>query len=482
MTKRNYWGCILTTLFVMGSSTIAPGAEITRSGEKWADQAMESMLSKGLLTSIPGQISPNDIMTRGQMASILVQAFGATVSGTGVSGYTDVPVDAWYRNDLEKAVHMGILTGDNHLLRPEDPITREEAFTLLARAFQLENSNQYALLSFADRYQVSSWAVSGVSALAERGYIKGDEKMLLHPQNHISIGEFSSVLDRIAGNMVRSKGSYSQFIKGNVLVSAAGAVLKDVTIEGNLYLADGIGDGEIILDTVTVQGDIFVRGGKLIELDSSSIKKIVVNNQNNPVTLSINGTSPESIVTSSSVTVQGDTASIDAQGGSLTVEGNSASLLVSQPATVHLSDGTFEQVTLDKNASGSQLTTGEKASLTGVYIDSPKTKVAVSGETKLISLGDTSDETSITVNKTANVNKISVSSDNITIEGEGTLKSVDALDGVNTVTVNTKGTDVTAGYKARNVTARSETVSPGKTVHSSTKTYTVDKNGFIKYE
>ena len=57
---------------------------------------------------------------------------------------------------MGKAVKMGAFQGANGLLNPDAPITREEAFTVLARAFALEGGGSATLKDFVDGGTVSS--------------------------------------------------------------------------------------------------------------------------------------------------------------------------------------------------------------------------------------------------------------------------------------------------------------------------------------
>ena len=48
----------------------------------WSTPALESAIYNGLLNGIDGKIAPGENLTRAQMATIVVRAFGATVKGT----------------------------------------------------------------------------------------------------------------------------------------------------------------------------------------------------------------------------------------------------------------------------------------------------------------------------------------------------------------------------------------------------------------
>lgn len=75
------------------------------------------------------------------MAAIVSRAFGAAKTAS-LDDYRDVLPSAWYYSDMGKAVKMGAFQGANGLLNPDAPITREEAFTVLARAFAARGRRQ----------------------------------------------------------------------------------------------------------------------------------------------------------------------------------------------------------------------------------------------------------------------------------------------------------------------------------------------------
>jgi len=57
--------------------------------------------------------------------------------------FPDVPNDAWYREAVDFVSHEGLMVGyDDGTFRPNDPLTRAEAATILKRLF--EKGAEYA--------------------------------------------------------------------------------------------------------------------------------------------------------------------------------------------------------------------------------------------------------------------------------------------------------------------------------------------------
>ena len=76
-----------------------------------------------------------------------------------------------------------------------------------------------------------------------------------------------------------ASGTYNdQSVTGNVVVNTGNVILKDMVIEGNLYLAEGIGQGNVTLDSVAVKGTTFANSGgeNSIMLQNTTLESLFV--------------------------------------------------------------------------------------------------------------------------------------------------------------------------------------------------------------
>ncbi|MBO5370150.1 MAG: S-layer homology domain-containing protein, partial [Clostridia bacterium] len=110
----------------------------------WSADAVKAAVDNGLLVGRTAtELVPGGCLTRAEMATIVNRAFGAKIEAD-ISSYKDVSRSAWYYHEIAKAVNMQTFQGDGTtIMRPDDCITREEVFTVIARAFVLE-SNDYS--------------------------------------------------------------------------------------------------------------------------------------------------------------------------------------------------------------------------------------------------------------------------------------------------------------------------------------------------
>ena len=230
----------------------------------WSTDALEKAFNNGLISGFEEYgkwtIKPSANLTRAQMATIVNRAFGATDKGS-LTGVRDVSSGDWFAEDMQRAIRMGTFKQDTYM-RPNDPITRQEAFTVLARAFQLTSTNTNSLNNFVDGSRVASYAREAVSAMINDRYVAGSDGYL-KPEANISRAEFAKVMD----NMVKAYGRTGSTtvthstLNGNLLINKPNVTVKNSTIKGDLIVGDGVGSGNLILDNTDVTGNILVRGG-----------------------------------------------------------------------------------------------------------------------------------------------------------------------------------------------------------------------------
>ena len=177
------------TLSLTSAATAADYADMPTG---WAQEAMEAAVDNGLLKGSDGMLNPTGNLTRAEMAAVVVRAFGASAAAD-ISSFTDVSAGAWYFTEVSQAVHMGVFAGEGSSFAPTRYITRQEAFTVLARALKLEEGARTELAQFTDASSVANWAVGPVSAMVEAGYVSGSNGML-NPEQPITREEFAQIM------------------------------------------------------------------------------------------------------------------------------------------------------------------------------------------------------------------------------------------------------------------------------------------------
>lgn len=316
----------------------------------WSAKSLEQAIDDGLLNGSNGMIDAKGLLTRAQMAAIVSRAFGAAKTAS-LDDYRDVLPSAWYYSDMGKAVKMGAFQGANGLLNPDAPITREEAFTVLARAFALEGGGSATLKDFVDGGTVSSWASESVAALVAGGYVNGANGML-NLKNNITRAEFAKVITGMAASYVGAEGVSGKTVEGNMVVRESGASLSGMTINGDLIIADSA--DKVSLDNVKVTGRIVIRGGA----DAVSIKNttagkgVLVSSPNGAAAISVSGGSVGTVTAKSDLSLSGSVSNVAVTDkATLTVEKNASvgTVTVSAAGSKVTGDGKVTNVQANAN-------------------------------------------------------------------------------------------------------------------------------------
>lgn len=378
----------------------------------WSAQALTHAVENGLLTGSDGKINAYGKLTRAEMAAILNRGFGAAAAAS-LAGYQDVPADAWYYGDMAKAVQMGTFVGSGGRLSPASNITREEAFSALARAFALEDGRDAALSAFSDGASVSSWARGSVAALIEGRYVNGADGKI-SPQADITRAEFAQIMDNlVASYAVPADGA----VAGNLVVRTADAALSGLTVNGDLILADGVGGAAVSLDGVTVTGRLLVRGAASVEVKDCKIEGgVVVQNPNASVRLTLSGGGVGALTVYSDTTLAGDVEE----------------LTVADTAKLTLASGAVSSLTVTAAADGASITVNQGASVSDITIDADGVQVSGAGAVERVQANG--DNIAVTTPNTA----VSAASDAQGVTAGGT-----AVGGGQTGTINDTGTGAT---------------------------------------
>lgn len=278
----------------------------------WSAPAMTHAVQNGLLNGSDGKILPKGLLTRAQMATMVNRAFASSAK-VSLTSFTDMVPGAWHYDEMAKSVQMGAFQGADGKLNPNDPITREQAFAVLARAFGLADGKASSLDKFSDGAQVSSWAKGAVAALVEQGYVSGADGAL-NPQSYITRAEFAQVMDALVA-AYGDQDLKDQTVEGN-LILRTNSTLENVTVKGDLILADGVSAAS--LKNVTVTGRLVVRGGTDgVKLTKSTAKGgIQLANPNGTPKLTIDGKAYDPNGTTNGGNTSGGSGGGSSSGGS----------------------------------------------------------------------------------------------------------------------------------------------------------------------
>ncbi|AHV95811.1 S-layer domain protein [Paenibacillus sabinae T27] len=247
----------------------------------WAEEEIKVWIGNGLISGYADRtFQPDKVITRAEFISLANKAFG--FSHKADQTFKDVPQGKWFYNDVSKAKFTGYISGfGDGTFRPDQPITREESAKIIYQLMQLEEGTiTRDTEAFQDEQQMSAWSKPYIKVVASKGYLKGYPDKSFRPQKPITRAEAVVVLDQAVGQLIHQPGTYDlkNTVGGNLTINSGGVTLKNAVIKGDLILAAGIGEGEVLLDHVTVEGRTIVNGGgeHSIVIQDSSMNQVVV--------------------------------------------------------------------------------------------------------------------------------------------------------------------------------------------------------------
>ncbi len=286
---------LITWLLVTAISLVFVGAVSAETTLKdlnghWAASTISKWIDQGLIKGYEDNtIRPDNPVNRAEFVSMVNRAWGISNDGYS-SAFQDVAKDQWYYSDIAAAYNFGYISGSSpETFEPDSTITREQAAVMIAQLLTLEaNSENDVLSALADYEQLADWSRPYVETVFAQGILKGYPDKTFRPTRSVTRAEALVIIDQAVRNtgtivVYGQAGTYgpesgSKIIDGNVVISNAGITLQNATINGNLLLAVGIGEGDVKLKNVSVKGNTIVKGGgsNSITVEDSSLPHLTI--------------------------------------------------------------------------------------------------------------------------------------------------------------------------------------------------------------
>lgn len=162
------------------------------SASAWYHEAVDYVLNGGIMDGYPGgTFGPDDTLSRAMLAQILYNREGRpAVAYANI--FTDVADDAWYSQAVIWANARGIVEGYDGRFSPNDPVTREQLAVMLWRCAGSPAATGREL-NFTDADRISGWALDAMRWATEKGVMKGYNGML-NPAGKATRGEAAQML------------------------------------------------------------------------------------------------------------------------------------------------------------------------------------------------------------------------------------------------------------------------------------------------
>lgn len=156
--------------------------------EEWYYSAVSYVYDNSLFVGTSeASFEPETVMTRAMFVKVLANMTNNYIAdNSGKSSYSDVPSDSWYASVVQWAGEVGLVTGTGSgKFSPEDMVTREQIATILYRYARLTgnavNYLESSLSTYSDNKNVSEWAKASLAWAVSNGVINGNDNKQLQP-------------------------------------------------------------------------------------------------------------------------------------------------------------------------------------------------------------------------------------------------------------------------------------------------------------
>ena len=471
-SSKRFVSIVLAIAMILTMVPFAAFADETTASDldgHWAENVITEWMDYGIINGYEdGTIRPNNKITRAEMTAMLDRVMDYQTKADNT--FSDLG-DSWYTDVILKANAAGVISGyPDGTVKPDATITRQEAVAMFSRVLSLDTKNAPEA-TFTDNADVAGWAKDAVNAMAAADYIHGSDGQF-RPNDGITRAEVVTILNNIFDKLYQKAGEYTGDVDGSAVINTDQVTLKDMTISGDLIIAEGVGDGHVVLDNVTVDGKLIVRGGgenSVIIRGNSSIGTVTVERTDGAVRVAVEGgASVDTLFVNDgndTVTIEGSIGTLNVATGAAEVvlNGDTDALNVSSENAVVTVAGTLGTVTVDEAASDATINIQSDASVSTLTTAATNTTVNVLGSVETVQVADTASDATIAVSENASVNSVTTAAQNTTVSGEGTVTSVEVGETASGATVTTPGTTVENNSSDDVTIGDGETIGAGET-------------------
>ena len=351
-------------------ATMIPAAFASDLDGHWSKNFIEYLDDEGIInpSATTGKYEPERKVTRAEFMRYVNRAFHFTEKAS--ISYSDVQSNSWYYDTVRIAEKYGYINGTgNGRMNPEGYVTREQAAVILGRLYKADPGNvKPANLSFKDKAKVATWSAGYVKAAVDKGIITGYKDNTFKPTKVITRAELAKILYYYLGTSLSTAGkaytgSDLKSDTANVTISES-CTLSDATIDGDLYLTEGLASDAVQLNDVYVKGTIIVAGGTVTMTNTMS-DHIVVSSPMGRL-LQVTARFPSTEVRSTAVLYEKKLTTPGYEGfADVKINGDKKVSLTLDADINHLELDTESTVSTTANASVYRMTASKPASVTG---------------------------------------------------------------------------------------------------------------------
>ena len=255
----------LTAAALGAALAVVPAMAFTDTEGHWAQDSIQKWSEEYHIIQgyEDGTFHPDNSITRGAFAGIM-DRFLQFQSISGRETFSDTAGSYW-EDAILKLHAAGVYLGTDGKALAGNTITRQQAVTMIARAFHIDAETTD--LSYSDAALIAEYARPAVAEMTAQGYLNDSWDGNFRPTDPITRAEIINILSNMINTLIQTNEKVYWDIPGTLMINRAeGATLTNMTIHGDLIVAPGV-TGDIAVSNLSVMGNIRnFSTAKLVEL------------------------------------------------------------------------------------------------------------------------------------------------------------------------------------------------------------------------
>jgi S-layer homology domain len=180
-------------------------AQVPESSSAIPSDSIQKVTAVKWMTNYPdGKFYPERLLSRAELASIMVKAFRLNkreaVNKENLV-IPDVPRSYWAFNDIQIVLKTDIMKGyRGNEFFPNQKVTRAEALAIFAQAYGVfqfpDDAVNEILASHPDEKSIPAWARKAIATVASEGFLNTDAQGNISPLKPVTRGDMAYVLSK----------------------------------------------------------------------------------------------------------------------------------------------------------------------------------------------------------------------------------------------------------------------------------------------
>ena len=171
----------------------------------WAKDSAMFMAERGYMNGVGNfRFAPDDAVTRAMFVTVLGRVAGVSAGSYQTSPFADVNINDWYGQYVAWAASRGIVNGyDAQTFAPNDLITREQMALILVRfmdSYSITAPSANEPVEFTDAADIHDWSADAVARTQRMGIINGiadGAGFAFRPLDTAVRGQMCAVIERM---------------------------------------------------------------------------------------------------------------------------------------------------------------------------------------------------------------------------------------------------------------------------------------------